>query len=200
MSDFAKKIFKYRSYTPIPFVIVMLIYENSNVWGLIIGFVIALCGELVRLWGVSWAGSETRTTGDVGGTYLIVSGPFSFVRNPLYVGNMLMYLGIGFMSFALFPYLQLIALAFFLFQYNMIVKEEETYLGKTFGNDYETYSSNVSRFLPRFSPYMGLNITQPKFSFISGLKSERRTLQAFSIVILTILIKWTIRTRLDSIF
>lgn len=199
MTDFAKKIFKYRSYTPIPFVIIMLFYENANIWGLILGFVIALCGELIRLWGVSWAGSETRTTGDVGGTYLIVSGPFSYVRNPLYVGNMMMYIGIGFMSFAIFPYLQIIALAFFLFQYNTIVGEEESYLRKAFGKDYETYSNNVPRFLPRMSPYKGLLITQPKFSFNSGLKSERRTLQAFSIVILTILIKWIIRTRLDSI-
>jgi protein-S-isoprenylcysteine O-methyltransferase Ste14 len=199
MSDFAKNIFKYRSYTPIPFVIVMLVFENANIWGLVFGFAIALCGELIRLWGVSWAGSETRTTGDVGGTYLIVSGPFSYVRNPLYVGNILMYLGIGFMSFALFPYLQIIALAFFLFQYSTIVKEEEGYLKKTFGLDYETYSKNVRRFLPRLSAYKELNITQPKFNLSRGLKSERRTLQAFSIVILTILIKWIIRTRIDSI-
>lgn len=199
MSDFAKNIFKYRSYTPIPFVIIMLFYENANIWGLIFGFAIALSGELIRLWGVSWAGSETRTTGDVGGTYLIVSGPFSYVRNPLYVGNILMYLGIGFMSFAIFPYLQIIALVFFLFQYSTIVKEEEGYLKKTFGADYENYSKNVRRFLPRLSAYKGLNITQPNFNLSRGLKSERRTLQAFSIVIITILIKWVIRTRIDSI-
>ena len=87
MNDIATKIFKYRSYTPIPFVILMLIFENATITSLLIGFVIALFGELIRLWGVSWAGSETRTTGGVGGTYLVISGPFAHVRNPLYVGN-----------------------------------------------------------------------------------------------------------------
>ena len=87
------KFFTYRSYTPIPFVVVMLVFAYPNIWSLTAGFIIALAGELIRLWGVSWAGSETRTTGGVGGTYLIVSGPFAHLRNPLYLGNILMYTG-----------------------------------------------------------------------------------------------------------
>ena len=133
MSGFASKFFKYRSYTPIPFVIVMLIFAYPNIWSLIVGFIIALTGELIRLWGVSWAGSETRTTGNVGGTYLIVSGPFAHLRNPLYLGNILMYTGLGIMSFALFPWLQIAGLIFFSIQYHMSVSEEENYLQKAFG-------------------------------------------------------------------
>jgi len=56
----SETFFKYRSYTPLPFVLIMLLYNNSNVWGLIAGFAIAVVGEFIRLWGVSWAGSETR--------------------------------------------------------------------------------------------------------------------------------------------
>ena len=115
MSSIAAKTFKYRSYTPIPFVIVMLIFENASVESLIVGFIIALAGELIRFWGVSWAGSETRTTGSVGGSNLIISGPFAYVRNPLYVGNILMYTGLGVMSFALFPYLHIAGDCFFYF-------------------------------------------------------------------------------------
>lgn len=118
MKNLAELFFRYRSYTPIPFLIVMIIFENASVSSLISGFIIALIGEAIRLWGVSWAGSETRTTGKVGGTYLIISGPFAYVRNPLYVGNILIYLGLGIMSYALFPYLQIIALLFF---YNSIL-------------------------------------------------------------------------------
>ena len=94
MSNIASKIFQYRSYTPIPFILIMFFYENANIWSLIGGFIIAAAGELIRLWGVSWAGSETRTTGEVGGTYLIISGPFAHVRNPLYIGNILIYTGL----------------------------------------------------------------------------------------------------------
>ena len=108
-----QSLFKYRSYTPIPFVIVMFLFANSNIWSLIAGLIVALSGEFIRLWGVSWAGSETRTTGEAGGTFLIVSGPFAHVRNPLYVGNILIYTGLGIMSFALFPWLQIAGFIFF---------------------------------------------------------------------------------------
>jgi protein-S-isoprenylcysteine O-methyltransferase Ste14 len=190
MNDIATKIFKYRSYTPIPFVILMLIFENATITSLLIGFVIAVSGELIRLWGVSWAGSETRTTGGVGGTYLVISGPFAHVRNPLYLGNILMYLGLGIMSMSLFPYLQIVAILFFIMQYQFIVKEEEGFLIKKFGDEYQKYLQNVPRFFPRVTKYKDASIPQPNYSLDAGLKSETRTLQAFGTVALLIVIKW----------
>jgi protein-S-isoprenylcysteine O-methyltransferase Ste14 len=194
MNSIATKIFKYRSYTPIPFVILMLIFENATITSLIVGFVIAVSGELIRLLGVSWAGSETRTTGGVGGTYLVISGPFGYVRNPLYVGNILMYLGLGIMSMSLFPYLQFIAILFFIVQYQFIVKEEEGFLVKKFGSDYQKYLQNVPRFFPRVTIYKDASIPQPSYSLNAGLKSETRTLQAFGTVALLIFMKWFIRS------
>jgi protein-S-isoprenylcysteine O-methyltransferase Ste14 len=193
MSNIANKFFKYRSYTPIPFVIIMFLFENANVWSLILGFIIALTGEFIRFWGVSWAGSETRTTGSVGGTYLIISGPFAHVRNPLYVGNILMYTGLGIMSFSIFPYLQIVALCFFFVQYYYIIREEEGYLRKTYGKSYEDYTLNVPRLIPRLTAYKAANVEQPPFDSKDGLKSEKRTLQAFTIVTITILIIWYFR-------
>ncbi|MHB9013223.1 MAG: methyltransferase family protein [Ignavibacteriaceae bacterium] len=193
MSNIASKFFKYRSYTPIPFLLLMFFYEDANVWSLIIGFIIAVTGELIRLWGVSWAGSETRTTGSVGGTFLVVSGPFGRVRNPLYVGNILMYFGLGVMSFSIFPYLQIVALLFFFIQYHFIIKEEEGYLSKTYGKDYQDYLNNVPRFIPRFTRYKASNVEQPPFDLKAGLKSEKRTLQAFTLVSLTIFLLWFFR-------
>ncbi|HEX2963270.1 MAG TPA: isoprenylcysteine carboxylmethyltransferase family protein [Ignavibacteriales bacterium] len=190
MSSIQAKIFKYRSYTPIPFLVLMLLFRSPNIFSIIIGFIVAASGELIRLWGVSYAGSETRTTGAVGGTYLVISGPFAHTRNPLYVGNILLYMGIGIMSLALFPYLQIAAFVFFYLQYKFIINEEETYLKKAFGAQYEEYYKNVPRFLPRISAYKNNNVTQPKYNIAAGLKSERRTLQAFSIVSLTIIIIW----------
>jgi len=186
----SKTFFTYRSYTPLPFVLIMLLYNNSNIWSLIAGLVLAVVGEFIRLWGVSWAGSETRSTGGVGGTYLIVDGPFGHVRNPLYLGNILMYTGIGIMSFALFPYLQIAGLVFFSIQYYFIVSEEEGYLRKTFGKQYEDYTANVSRFLPKLTSYKVAKIERPDFSWKEGFKSETRTLQAFGFIIFTLLIIW----------
>ena len=192
-SKISAAFFKYRSYTPIPFLVLCITYINANIWSIIAGFLIAFLGELIRLWGVSWAGSETRTTGDVGGTFLIVSGPFARVRNPLYVGNILMYFGLGLMSFALFPYLQIVGLIFFYMQYNFIVREEENYLQRTFGQQFENYLKNVPRFFPRLTKYKSGNIVQPPFNLKAGLKSEKRSLQAFGIVAITIFLLWYIR-------
>ena len=188
MIDIAIKFFNFRSYTPIPFLILMFVFQRANIQSMVIGFLIALCGELIRFWGVSWAGSETRTTGGVGGTFLIISGPFAYVRNPLYVGNILLYTGLGVMSLALFPYLQIVSLIFFLIQYYYIVKEEESFLVKKFGEDFENYLKKVPRFFPRFHAYKINNAEQPEFNLKAGLRSEKRSLQAFVIVTIILIV------------
>jgi protein-S-isoprenylcysteine O-methyltransferase Ste14 len=175
----------------------MFIFFNASALSLIIGFVVAIIGELIRYWGVSWAGSETRTTTGVGGSNLIISGPFAHVRNPLYIGNILMYLGLGIMSYALFPYLQVVAILFFLFQYYLIVGEEEEFLNKKFGTNYEIYKNNVPSFFPRISVYHNESLIQPKVDFKKGLKSETRTLQAFFLISLAMLILWLIKNKLN---
>jgi protein-S-isoprenylcysteine O-methyltransferase Ste14 len=190
MSIIAEKFFKYRSYTPIPFLILMLIFQESTITSMIVGLAVAMFGEFWRLWGVSYAGSETRTTGGgVGGTYLVISGAYSHVRNPLYVGNILMYLGIGIMSMSLYPYLQIIALWFFYFQYDQIINEEEKFLATKFGNEYQNYLDNVPRLIPSISKYKNDNLEQPLYNLNAGIKSERRTLQAFGIIVLLIIIR-----------
>ena len=190
MKNFAKKIFKYRSYTPLPFLVLMVVFQEATITSMLVGFAIALIGEFFRLWGVSHAGSETRTTDGVGGTFLVVSGAFAYVRNPLYVGNMLMYFGIGIMSWALFPYLQIIALVFFFWQYTVIIKEEEGFLRSKYGKSYEEYCAAVPKLIPSFLKYKNPGLEQPEYQLRKGLRSERRTFQAFGIIILIIVIRY----------
>lgn len=170
----------------------MLIFQKATITSLIVGFVIVLIGEFFRLWGVSYAGSETRTTGGVGGTYLVVSGAFAHVRNPLYFGNILIYAGIGVMSMALYPYLLIIAFLFFLWQYQTIIKEEESFLHKKFGRSYEEYAAAVPRWIPTFSKYKNPGIEQPPFNLKAGLRSEQRTLQAITITVLLLIILYMV--------
>lgn len=175
-------LFRYRSYTPIPFLIVMLVFASPTPASLAAGLCLIAAGEFLRLWGVAIAGSETRTTGGVGGTYLVTRGPFAYVRNPLYVGNMLLYTGVGVMSNALFPWLTLFALLYFWFQYSQIVSLEEDYLRKTFQADYERYCREVPRFLPAGKRFDGGTHEQPEIDWKRGLASERRTFQAIGLI------------------
>jgi protein-S-isoprenylcysteine O-methyltransferase Ste14 len=192
-TDIRKLIFKYRSYTPVPFFIAMMILAKPTLLSLAIGLVIIIVGESVRFWGVSIAGSETRTTGAVGGSHLITSGPFAYVRNPLYVGNMIIYAGVGVMSMALFPWLLIIASLWFLVQYRLIVSLEEEYLIRHFGLDFAVYKNHVRRFLPRLKKYVSSTPPPRNVNPQLGLTSERRTLQAIVLVTLLIITVYVVQ-------
>lgn len=194
MRELGKYFFKYRSYIPVPFVLVMLIFMKPTILSIIIGFLIAVCGELIRIWSVGFAGSETRTTSEVGGTYLVTQGPYAIIRNPLYTGNILIYTGLGIMSLALFPYLQIFGLIFFTFQYYCIILAEEDFLSGKFTDVYFQYAKTVSRFLPGLNQIpeevkSGLN-----FNLKAGIKSERRSMQAFLITSAAIIIYYTLKS------
>jgi len=191
--DIRRLFFTYRSYTPIPFLVAMLLFARPTPGSLLSGFMLVLLGEGLRFWGVSIAGSETRTTGSVGGTYLITTGPFAYVRNPLYLGNMLVYAGVGVMSLALFPWLTAAALAWFYLQYSMIVSQEEEYLAGRFGAPYDEYRKNVPRFLPRLTPYLASAPPPKNLSPAEGLASERRTLQAIGLVTACLVVIFLLR-------
>ena len=189
-NDIRRMIFKYRSYTPIPFLLVMIWFAQPTVLSLVIGFAVVFAGELIRFWGVSIVGAETRTTGTVGGTFLITNGPFSYVRNPLYVGNMMLYVGVGIMSMALFPWMLLVAIAWFYLQYYLIVTREEEYLAATFGGEFDAYRRNVRRFVPRLTPYRSVRPAAKTVDPSEGLSSERRTLQAIGLVLALVVAKY----------
>lgn len=191
--SFGNFFFKYRSYTPLPFLFLMIVYSNPNIYSMLIGFVFVLLGEFIRIWANSWAGSETRTTGGVGGTFLIISGPYAYVRNPLYLGNVIIYFGLGIMSNAVFPYLQIIALIYFFFQYYEIVKVEENFLMQKFGDNYKDYCQKVNRFIPKLKKFKNSNVEQPEFSWKKGLQSEYRSIQASISVIVILVLIWFIR-------
>ena len=186
MADLRDTLFSYRSYTPLPFLALGLIFGRPTVTSLLVGALIAIVGEAIRFWGVGHASSETRVTGSVGGSRLVVSGPFAYVRNPLYVGNILMYTGLGVM--ANLPWLIVLTAAWFIFQYTMIVSREEEYLAHAFPAEYAGYRANVRRFLPRLTPYAPGRDANIDWSMAA--RSERRTFQAFAISTALIAGKW----------
>ena len=193
MKSFRERIFSLRSYTPIPFLLAMVVFAQPTALTMAVGFVLAAAGESVRFWGVAYAGSLTRVTGNVGAPEVIVAGPFARVRNPLYVGNVLTYVGIGIMSNALFPWLLIAALVWFSFQYYHIVKAEEEFLEKEFGPVYLEFKRNVPRFIPRLSVYINPIQSKQLSDWKEALHSERRTFQALSLVMGILIVLWYTR-------
>jgi len=172
----------------------MLVFARPSIYTIIIGLIFVISGEVLRLWGVAYAGALTRVTGSVGAPELIMAGPYSYVRNPLYLGNMLLYFGFGVMSNALFPWLLVVAMIWFVFQYYQIVILEEDFLSKKFAELYREYAKHVPRFFPTFTPYVNSDIQSRQFpDWRVAFKSERRTFQALGIVTVSLIIIYWLR-------
>ena len=190
MEKLGNILFKYRSYTPLPFVFLMVRFMNPTLFTMIAGFSILLIGESVRIWSVSYAGSETRTTTGVGGSNLVTQGPYAIIRNPLYMGNIMMYGGIGIMSNAIYPFLLIIAVIYFIFQYYLIIFNEEGYLLLTYKENFRTYCNHVHRFFPYPKALPAEIKSNLVFNLKDGLISEKRSIQAAIIISIIVLLKF----------
>jgi protein-S-isoprenylcysteine O-methyltransferase Ste14 len=193
MKSFRKKLFSLRGYTPLPFLTVMVAFARPTTITMTTGFIVMIAGELLRFWGVAHAGSLTRVTGSVGAPEVIVTGPFAHVRNPLYIGNIATYIGVGIMANALVPWLVLAATVWFAFQYYQIVLLEEEFLEKEFGEEYLAFKKNVPRFIPRWETYVSEARKQQPPKWREAFQSERRTFQALVIVCIALLVLWYVR-------
>jgi len=182
--------FKYRSFTPIPLILIALVFAKITIYSFIAGFLIAFSGEFIRLWSVRYAGKATRTTGEVGADVLVTTGPYGHTRNPLYLGNFLLSFGMLVIAWPLMPWFMLVFLALFIVQYGAIISLEEDFLKDKFGDIYTEYEQNVPRFFPRLSNW-GKGDREPT-PLKRAMRTERNTLQSFSAVTILMLLRWII--------
>jgi protein-S-isoprenylcysteine O-methyltransferase Ste14 len=78
-------------------------------------------------------------------TSLVVRGPFSFTRNPLYLSMSLLHAAVSLFANALWPLLFLVP-AVISIRY-LVIEREERYLARRFGAEYKTYCRQVRRWL-----------------------------------------------------
>ena len=187
--DIRNFIFSNRSFTPVPIALAIIFLSDPSILYFIYGMPLILIGELIRINAVSYAGGITRTM-NVGAPSLCTSGPYSRTRNPLYLGNMIIYLGIVLVAGGKYVFiLGAIVFLYFAFQYMMIISLEEETLKKLFGDEYISYIENVPRLFPKVTPWTGgLNVHKPS-SLYKTLKTEKRTLQNIILILSILTIK-----------
>src|SRR6059058_3998682 len=140
-------LFRHRGWLPLLFLGIPLIMPGSTSpfrWE--VGLALIIIGEVVRLAGVAAAGSVTRRRSR-NVQRLVTYGVFAWVRNPLYVGNFLIWLGFTVIS-GVWWFLP-IAVVIFAVEYSLIVRYEEGVLESIFGAEYLAYKQRVPRWLPR---------------------------------------------------
>ncbi len=189
--DIRDFFFRNRGYIPIPLAIIILTFASLKIELLSIGVILVVTGELLRLNGVRYAGGETRTL-KVGAATLCSSGPFAYLRNPLYLGNVIIYAGMVLIAGGEFVWILLPAtLTFFFLEYGLIISLEEETLRKKFNEEYGEYLSMVPRLIPRVSPWKGGSETVP-MTIEKTLRTEKRTLQIIGGFILLLILRVTL--------
>jgi protein-S-isoprenylcysteine O-methyltransferase Ste14 len=181
-------LFRHRTSIPLPIVLALLVIpapESPSVLStplLWLGVLVVAAGEAVRLWAVHHIGAISRTRSDRLGP-LIDSGPFARVRNPLYLGNILLW--VGFALSARLPWLAPVVVILLAFEYHAIVRWEETLLAMRLGDAYLDYITRVPRWIPCPGAAQSNGVqdagSMPRvFSWGETLYSERGTLIAIA--------------------
>lgn len=194
--DIRNIFFKLRSYTPIPVVLTIIYYSSPFMPYNALGISMILIGELIRINAVRYAGGATRTR-NVGAPFLCTSGPYSHTRNPLYWGNIIIYIGVAFLGGGDFMWeLVLLVGFFFILQYYLIISLEEETLKLKFKDQYDKYTENVPKLLPRITPWINDNKINPQ-NWLKTLKNEKRTLQNILFIFFIIMFKSKIISQIN---
>jgi len=140
-------LFRNRSWLPVLFIgVPLLVPGRMSAAAWIVGAIVIAAGEWVRLAGVAAAGTVTRRRSRTV-QRLVTYGIFGWVRNPLYVGNFLIWMGFTIIS-GVYWFLP-IAIVIFAIEYSLIVRYEEGVLESIFGAEYLAYKQSTPRWIPR---------------------------------------------------
>ena len=114
--------------------VIIVFTDRRPMWP---GVSVALLGELIQI----WASAHLQKNVEV-----VMSGPYAWVRNPMYLGRFLVGLGLALLTWRwwlVVPYVVI----FWLYAHARVLGEEQR-LGERFGEEYQAYRGAVRRWLP----------------------------------------------------
>lgn len=121
--------------------LIALVLARPYPLSLIAGALLALAGEALRIWASGHIEKTER---------LATGGPYALTRNPLYVGSLLV--GLGVAAAAASVWAAAVALVYFAVFYPAVMREEAAFLRARFREDYDRWAAAVPMFLPRLRP------------------------------------------------
>ncbi len=135
---------------------------------LLAGTALTVACFALRLWGSSYLSEGIVWTENARVDRLLVNGPFRFTRNPLYLGNLLMALGVGVLATPVGW--AIIVVGGWLFVLALI-RWEERGLRARYGEEFTRYRADVPTLLPRLRPVPQAGGGVPP-SLGAGLRAE----------------------------
>ncbi len=116
-----------------------------------IGALFCLAAALLRTWATAYLNPEVMVDMQMHTSRLVADGPYRYVRNPLYLGNILLGIGFGLMASRV-GFVILVA-GMILFDYRLILREEAG-IRASQGDSYRAYCKAVPRLLPALRPQL----------------------------------------------
>jgi protein-S-isoprenylcysteine O-methyltransferase Ste14 len=137
-----KFVQRFRVFAGFIFSVVFLVFARPTWLTLIVGVSIALIGLGLR----AWACGHIQKVRE-----LDTSGPYSYTRNPLYLGTSIIALGFGIASGVW--WLALLAFVFYVSIYFPVMNVEAEELASWLGETYRDSAAGVPLFFPRLTPW-----------------------------------------------
>ena len=145
-------------------------------WSLFLGGILVFFGEAIRVWA---SGHLMRAQ------ELTTSGPYAYLRDPLYLGRLLLLVGFCVMAWGYAWILLVIGLGVFFFNYMpRKYRKEMGRLEDLYGEEYRQYAAHARSLLPRLRPYS--KARQRSWNFALFSKENREQYFLLGVVVLAL--------------
>jgi len=142
---FLKWIYDFRGFWVAPPILISLIcfYSEieSDILILSLGIPTMFIGTFIRIWSQQHLHYRLPDS-----KILTTTGPYEFVRNPIYIGNTFICVGATILSELL--WLVPITFIWCIGMYSLVIRYEESKLLKKYGQAYQQYMSEIPRWIP----------------------------------------------------
>ena len=113
------------------------------------GVLVVVLAPLIRTWAAAFLRSEVVHDSNLHAEALVADGPYRYVRNPLYLGGVLLAIGFGFLASRLGFAFMVAAISLL---YYRLIRREEAALLETQGQSYRQFLATVPRLIPSLKP------------------------------------------------
>lgn len=178
-------LFRHRSYIPIIFFIIMLAAIPDirsekypfihELWWEIFCLLVSISGIAIRILTAGFAqkGTSGTITKRQNADALNTTGMYSLLRNPLYFGNLLIWIGLSLLIHLW--WITALTVLIFWITYERIIYVEENFLQNRYGETYIQWSDRTPAFIPNFANWQPPG--QP-FKIKRVIRNEYKTLVA----------------------
>lgn len=159
-----------------------IFFRNNPAGGIeeyieILGFSFILLGQLIRVSARGYKAEHSENS-----HALIEGGPYNIVRNPMYLGILLIGFGVVLMLFNF--WVVFIFLLIFAARYFPLILSEEKKLRNMFGETYDAYCRRVPRIMPRLPTLIKSSVKEYLPLKPAWFKKEVNSIIPFLILIL----------------